>query len=154
MTHLFLENSKLIVGGDFDKNHEVNSILTDQDLYPVVLYPGENSLNIEIHSLPEHGKQLVIFVIDGTWAQAKTMLRRSERLNLLPKICFNPTQASLYTVRKQPDVHCLSTIEATQKLIQILDPKAPSAPLMTVFAKLVEFQIDCAKRNQLREAQL
>jgi len=152
MTHLFLENSKLIVGGDFDQDAQVNAILDDPTLYPVVLYPGSSSVNVETHSLPEHGKQLVIFVIDGTWAQAKTMLRRSERLNRIGKICFTASEPSLYTVRKQPEAHCLSTIEATHKLIQILDPKAPSASLIKVFTKLVNFQIECGKRNQLREA--
>jgi DTW domain-containing protein YfiP len=154
MTHLFLENSKLIVGGDFDQHPEVNAILDDPALYPVVLYPGSESLNIETHSLPAHQKKTVIFVIDGTWAQAKTMLRRSTRLNLIPKICFTPSQPSLYTVRRQPDSHCLSTIEATQRLIQILEPEAPAAPLMRIFQKLVLFQMDCAKRNQLRETRL
>ena len=154
LTHLFLKNSKLIVGGSFDQDEEVNAILNNPDLFSVVLYPGTDSISIESETIPNGDKTLVIFVIDGTWAQAKTMLRRSPKLNLIPKICFHPTTPSLYTVRRQPHAYCLSTIEATQRLIQILDPKAPSQALIQIFTRLVDFQIECGKRNELREAQL
>ncbi len=147
MAHHCLENSKLILGTDFDENPQVMELIADPANYCVVLYPGRDSLNISLESPAETekrfpvGKNWVIFVIDGTWFCAKKMLRRSPRLCLLPQICFTPKTASEYRIRQQPNAQCLSTIEAVHHLIEVLDPGVNPANLLEVFRGMVERQL-------------
>ena len=81
IAHRCVENSVLRVGTgeDFDQDPVIQSILGNPGFHCVVLYPGPAATNISLHPdgawLPQ-GKKLVVFVIDGTWACAKTMLKR------------------------------------------------------------------------------
>jgi DTW domain-containing protein len=126
MSQLCLENSKLIKGEDFAENAQVNAILADQDSQCVILYPGKNAQNLSVMSEEQknlnfsQSKKLVVFVIDGTWATAGKMIRRSPNLLKLPKICFVPKGLSQFRVRKQPAPECFSTIEAIHQTIELL----------------------------------
>ena len=152
MSHLSLINSELISGEDFSNNERVNQILADQSLSPVILYPGKNALDISQAQnqiqIFQTGKQPVVFVIDGTWATARKMARLSQNLLALPKICFTPTKPSQFRVRKQPDAHCYSTIEAIHCSIELLSSHVGFSiqnrqhdQLLTVFNLMVENQI-------------
>jgi DTW domain-containing protein YfiP len=155
-THLTLKSSRLIAGAEFDSNEEVNAILDDPKNYPVTLFPGEAAANIALErdafltSIPE-GRRLVIFVVDGTWSQARGMLRKSSRLLALPRVSFTIDIPSQYKVRKQPSEFCLSTVEAVARLVKLLDPAAPSESLILTFALMVDAQLECATRGRLRE---
>lgn len=161
MTHLCVENSKLIPGVGFESNSDVNAVLDSPDLYPVVLFPGENAINISIakdelfarvaETTSASTRRLCIFAIDGTWSQARSMLRASPRLDALPKISFTPEGTSQYRVRRQPKPICLSTIESVHRVIQILDPSEKAKNLLQVFGIMVEAQVKCAERGRLRE---
>lgn len=124
--HLSLENSRLITGSEFDHNKEVNIILSNPKNHCVVLYPSARSLNVSHLSTEEKlalvpaKKQLVIFVIDGTWNTAPKMLERSQNLKGLPQICYDPPAPSQFRVRKQPNLNCHSTIEAIHQTIELL----------------------------------
>jgi DTW domain-containing protein YfiP len=61
----------------------------------------------------------------GTWTKAKRMVRNSP---VLMQKC-NPIQftgtddVSIYdSIRKQPDTHCLSTLESCVRTLQLLEP--------------------------------
>ena len=126
---LSIANSRLWTGygPDFDVNLEINAILSNPHFHPVVLYPGQDSLNVttatadQLASALPAGKQLIIFVIDGTWANAKRMIRQSKVLSHLPKISFHVHQTSQYEFRKQPHAFCLSTVEAVCELVEQLE---------------------------------
>lgn len=115
LTHLFLKNSRMIEGVDFSGNQEVNKICTSKEFYPVVLYPGKKShklteeLSLNFNDSP---RKLLIFVIDGTWKQAKKMMLLSENLKRLPQIHVKPVKGSRFYIKTQPGPFCVSTIEA------------------------------------------
>ncbi len=158
MTHLAIENSTLIVGKDFNDNPQVNALLRNPELYCVVLFPGPQSLNLSL--LPQHErttwfpteKQLVILVIDGTWASAKRMLRQSPNLLELPQICFTPQRPSEYKIRQQPKEHCVSSIEAVHQLLEILEPATRADHLLELFRGMVELQIRCFEHHHANAA--
>ncbi|MBL7670510.1 MAG: DTW domain-containing protein [Bdellovibrionaceae bacterium] len=154
MSHLCLENSVLIKGQDYTANDQVNEILKNASCQSVVLYPGPKALNLSHVSAIEKKqilippKKLVVFVIDGTWATARRMIRQSQNLNVLPRICFTPRRLSQFRVRKQPAPECLSTIEAIHHLIEHLGPAVgfdlesrEHDQLMVVFDKMVQRQL-------------
>jgi DTW domain-containing protein YfiP len=126
MSHLCLENSKLIRGENYTDNIQVNEILNDPFRQCVILYPGPQSVSVsgmnpdERANLISPTKRLTVFVIDGTWATARKMVRRSENLRSLKRISFIPEAPSRFRVRKQPAPGCYSTIEAIHKVIDLL----------------------------------
>lgn len=68
-----------------------------------------------------------IVVLDGTWAQAKTMWWRNPWLLKLKRIALRPSRPSLYgKLRREPRRECLSTIESIAEALDALgeDPKA------------------------------
>ncbi|RLA59526.1 MAG: DTW domain-containing protein [Epsilonproteobacteria bacterium] len=121
LANICLENCKIIMGIDFSKSMEIQSLLKNPEYSPMVLYPGENSHNISERPLKIGNKRPLIFVIDGTWACAKTMMRESRVLHHLPRISFNSDTLSRFAVKLQPDSRCLSTIESIHKLLDGLN---------------------------------
>jgi DTW domain-containing protein YfiP len=78
-------------------------------------------------------------VLDGTWAQAKTMWWRNPWLLKLKRLVLNPSRRSLYgRLRKEPRRECLSTIESVAEALQTLgeDPIVSDA-LRNHFAELL-----------------
>ncbi len=155
MSHLCLKNSKLIAGHDYTYNTSVNRLLADTYSHSVILYPGPQSENLSHHTpaqidgLFPPGKTLNIFVIDGTWNTARKMLRYSENLKSLPRICFTPTRPSNFRVRKQPKPECYSTLEAIHHTLELLGPSrgfdiasGRHHNLLYVFDKMVEQQLE------------
>jgi len=126
MSHLILKDSHLIKGQNYTNDRSVNDLINDPEYHSVILYPGNNSKNLSLTFEKEKAelfpknKKLRIFVIDGTWATAKKMLRQSENLKSLPRICFNPEKPSTFRVRKQPKPNCYSTIEAIHHTIELI----------------------------------
>jgi DTW domain-containing protein YfiP len=158
LAHLCVENSQLVHGMAFDDDPAVKSILDSPLYHCVVLYPGVTALNIDrereelFRRVSEvENRRLAVFVIDGTWSQAKGMLRRSPRLAALPRISFTPGAPSGYRVRRQPNPACLSSVEAVYRVIQALEPTPKAEILLEIFAKIVERQVECAARPRLRE---
>jgi DTW domain-containing protein YfiP len=105
-----------------------------------VLYLGgkSESSNSITRGLP--GVQLEgIVVLDGTWAQAKTMWWRNPWLLKLKRLILNPSRRSLYgRLRKEPRRECLSTIESVAEALQALGEDVSVADaLRNHFAELL-----------------
>lgn len=154
MSHLCLEESHLIKGQNYTDDNSVNQLIQDDAYHSVILYPGQNSKNLSLmfekeksELFPTH-KKLRIFVIDGTWATARKMIRQSENLKTLPRICFSPAKPSNFRVRKQPHPNCYSTIEAIHHTIELVGESQGFSvetrthdQLLKVFNYMVERQL-------------
>lgn len=163
MSHLCLEHSHLIMGHDYSLNPQVNTILQNPENHSVMLYPGMKSTNLSPLSLEQRAslfpvdKKLVIFVIDGTWATARKMVRLSQNINKLQRICFSPSQPSNFRVRKQPAPGCYSTIEAIHHSIELVGESQgfdvqsrEHDRLLSVFDAMVERQLDFIQQSRDR----
>lgn len=146
LTRRQLVNSEIIMGVDFTHDKKVNAYLESHDCF--ILYPGEESLNLSLEgtTLPKQLKERVIFIIDGTWACAKKMLKHSLNLHSLPKLSFESKQLSQFHIKQQPHKACLSTIESTKILIDLLVKKdvetIETKDFLLPFEKMIEYQID------------
>jgi DTW domain-containing protein YfiP len=142
MAHLSLRGSILIEGIEFSGHPQIRELVSSPENHCVILYPGRNSTDLshEGAAFIPNGKKLVVFVIDGTWATAGRMIR-SEDLRGLPSISFTPSTRSRFRVRRQPAAECLSTIEAIHRTIDLLGTTQDHDRLLTVFDKMVEFQL-------------
>ena len=155
MSHLCLKNSLLIRGQTFADDKRINKLIHDPQNYPVMLYPGVQSINLTTMTPSQRAQifpqsqRLIVFVIDGTWTTAKKMVNQSPNLKALPRICFEPERPSNFRVRKQPHENCYSTIEAIHQTIELIGPTQNFSVesrthdrLLTVFNAMVERQIE------------
>lgn len=162
LTHLSIKDSELIKGIDFTDNIRVNELINNKSYFPVLLYPSNNALNIDDKAFYNslNNKKLLIFILDGTWWQAKVMIRESKNLHLIPHLSFKKKYISKFFFKKQPKKNYLSTIESVYYLLlslkknNIVNKSAKYENLMSVFNKMINQQlqfwtgIDKNKRNQ------
>lgn len=152
LTALSLAGSSIEMGIGFDDHPAVNRLIDDPNNFPVLLYPAVGAMNVSEGGLTPQAlgsRRLVVFLLDGTWACAKKMLKLSTRLQALPKLMFTPVEKSQWLIKRQPHEWCLSTLEATHQLLRALDESGldryPNpAALPALFQKMQQFQIDCA----------
>lgn len=157
MTNNSLENCELYVGIDFTNHSRVNELLNDKTYEAYILYPDVNSIKLNTQKLPNEKKALV-FIIDSTWPCSKKMLRLSKNLHNLKKVSFEHDKSSQFKIKTQPNQYCLSTIESTLCLLELLNLQNIEnistnslENFLTPFEKMVEYQVKCAfDENDIR----
>jgi len=150
LAKLCLSNAELLIGTDFTHNERVNSLLRDPSCSSFVLYPGLKAVNFKTlgNELATEGKTLLVFVIDGTWRGARSLLNKSRNIRALPRLSFSGSYSSQFVIKRQPMAHCVSTIEAIYYLCEEAQEagyeslKAQNGILMAIFKKLVDTQLD------------
>ena len=121
LTRLSLENSELYIGLDFSDHKRVNELIDDTANNCYLLYPSKKSIPLNNNSIAEEGKSTVIFLLDATWDCSRKMLRLSKNLQELPHISFEHTKTSQFEIKTQPEAYCLSTIESTLCVLELLN---------------------------------
>jgi len=154
LTHLSLPNSELYIDIDFSDHTAVNTLINDSNNLCYVLYPGKNTLNLNQQKIESEGKQVIIFIIDSTWPCSVKMLRLSKNIQNLPKVSFSHTKSSQFRIKEQPKEFCLSTIESTLTLLELLNEQGIEEieegefeHFLDPFTSMVEYQIGCASRT-------
>ena len=142
LAHLCLPGSELRVGVDFDDDARLRAALADgRDAY--LLFPGPRA--IDVAEVKPAGP-ITLVVVDGTWWQARKLLRRNAMLAALPQIRFTPSAPSNYRIRKEPAEHCVATVEALAQVLGALegDPERFAA-LRRPFDAMIDTQLHYAK---------
>ncbi len=155
--HAILRNSEIIVGIDFTVNDRVKVLIRDPENLCMALYPGEKTLNISTDDVTplietkKSGRRLVLFLLDGTWQCAKKMMTQSLNIRTLPRLSFSAAQESIFIIKEQPAVFCLSTLESIHFYLGEADrrgvenlPGHPQDNLMAVFRHMIDFMLRCA----------
>ena len=146
-TNLSLKNCELYVGVDFTNHKVVNRIINEPTNQCYVLYPSENSINLNSQNIEVVKKQTVIFLIDSTWPCSRTLLKQSPNIDALKKVSFTHTKSSTFKFKEQPNKYALSTMESTLCLLALLNKhKIETLDLkdfLLPFEKMVEYQVGC-----------
>ena len=161
LTHLSLPNSELFMGIDFSDHVRINEIIATHESF--ILYPSSHAINLS-HENPlvqtslHVKKPMAIFLIDSTWACSLKMMRESKNLHALAHISFEPTKRSEFKIKEQPLAYCLSTIESTLTVLELLtqwqiETIAPEKleAFLTPFHAMVDYQLACIQ-NPLHQA--
>lgn len=105
-----------------------------------LLYPGVNARSLSELPVSQRPSQLVI--VDGTWHQAKTIVRDVPQLRDLPCYQLTPSSPGQYRIRREPNATSLSTLEATVAALQALEPETSGLEqLLSAFHEMVEKQL-------------
>jgi len=154
LTHLSLPNSELYIDVDFSDHTAVNELIDNPDNCCYLLYPGYESIHLNSRTIETEGKQLIIFIIDSTWPCSLKILRLSHNLQRLPKLSFTHTKISQFRIKEQPAEYCLSTIESTLTILELLNTHGIETidqeafnRFLDPFVSMIEYQIDCVSRS-------
>ena len=137
MAHRSLPNSELHVALKAQGDARLEAICAQGDV--AVLFPSEGATDVaQLTSAPK-----TLIVVDGTWSNAKKVVEKCPLLSTLPRLSFQPERPGNYRIRKEPEAHCLSTIEAVTYVLEKLE-KAPGrfVPMLNVFDAMVERQLE------------
>ena len=155
LTHLSLPNSELYVGVDFREHTRVNALINDPENCCYVLYPDEKSHNLNREKIVLDNKQLVVFIIDATWSTAVKLLNVSTNLQSLAKLSFTHTKSSQFQIKQQPAAYCLSTIESTLTILELLTlhemesiKKCELSSFLDPFNAMIQYQIECIANSK------
>ena len=161
LTHLSLPNSELFMGIDFSDNARINEIIEAYESF--ILYPSSHAINLS-HQNPlaetslHVKKPMAIFLIDSTWACSLKMMRESKNLHTLSHISFDATKRSEFKIKEQPLEYCLSTIESTLTVLELLTQWQIETiahekldTFLTPFHAMIDYQLDCIQ-NPLHQA--
>jgi DTW domain-containing protein YfiP len=161
LTHLSLPNSELFMGIDFSNNARINEIIATHESF--ILYPSKHAINLS-HANPLTEKALhvkkpmAIFLIDSTWACSLKMMRESKNLHGLAHISFDATKRSEFKIKEQPLEYCLSTIESTLTVLELLSKwqietiaQEKLETFLTPFHAMIDYQLHCIE-NPLHQA--
>jgi DTW domain-containing protein YfiP len=139
LAELALPNAERHVGIDFTSSLRVREILDDHEAPAVLLYPSADAQNLAID--PPAGP-VTLIVLDGTWWQSRKLLKSNPELAKLPRYAFDPPEPSRYRIRREPERHCVSTIEAIAHALSFLERETRDVPaLLKPFEAMVEHQL-------------
>ncbi len=143
MAHLCLPNSVLRVGLDFSVDEVVAPAL-ESPSPAYLLFPSERA--VDVRDLPRD-PAITLVVVDGTWWQARKLLKLNPALSALPHLGFSRAQPSEYRIRREPADFCVSTIEALAEVLNVLESEAGEPidtfnRLLDPFRAMVDRQIE------------
>ncbi|HYQ05186.1 MAG TPA: tRNA-uridine aminocarboxypropyltransferase [Polyangiaceae bacterium] len=145
IAELALANATLHVGLDFARDAALSEALSNPAAPPVLLYPSDDAKDLAREAPPG---PVTLVVIDGTWWQASKLFKLNPFLQALPRYGLAPSAESRYRIRREPAAHCLSTIEALESALSLLERRPGGFPeLLRPFDAMVETQLDFVNRE-------
>ena len=79
-----------------------------------------------------------LILLDGTWAQAKTLWWRNPWLLKLSRVILSPQVPSEYgKIRREPKKECLSTLESVALSLEFFDETKAANGLRDIFAQFL-----------------
>lgn len=145
MASLCLPNSELHVGVRWDGSAALARAMADRARPAALLWPGAGA--IDVMATPPVGP-ITLIVVDGTWSQAKKLVRHNPALAALPRYAFVPPVPSEYRIRREPREEFVSTIEALVHVLGALEGEpARFEPLLQPFRAMIDAQIEHIERG-------
>jgi len=133
MAHLALPNSEFHVGLSYPAAAGPRT---------AVLFPGEDALPPAVLG---EGEPWTLIVVDGTWSQARKLVRKDPVLSALPRIGFQPERPGNYRIRREPSAECLATVEAVAEVLaQVEGAPERFDSMIKAFTHMVDLQIAAA----------
>ena len=99
-------------------------------------------------------RPFTLIVPDGNWRQASKMGRRIVGLKNVPQIKLPVGAPTQYFLRRAPQEHCLSTIEAIARALGIIEGPPVQEALEKLFRLMVKNTIGTRSPDTLRSLNL
>ncbi len=127
------------------------ALLTNPAYQPFVVFPAEDMPPERVVTAVERvaGKKPLFIFLDGTWREAKKMIRKSPYLDHLPLLSITPEKLSDYRLRVAPHEHQLGTAEVAIMVLELAGETDAGAKLASHFIDFRDAYLK-GKRNKGR----
>ncbi|SFC45983.1 tRNA-uridine aminocarboxypropyltransferase [Pseudoalteromonas denitrificans] len=124
------------------------TLLKDPQYQPIVIFPEDNVSPARIMSTiaRENDKTLLLIFLDGTWREAKKMIRKSPYLDDFPVLAISPDKMSEYKLRVAIHEHHLGTAEVAIMVLELAGEHDAAKKLDRHFTDFREAYLKCKKR--------
>jgi DTW domain-containing protein YfiP len=85
-----------------------------------LLYPTATATDLA--ALPAERRPRHLVLLDATWFHARKMYDAHASIRALPHVALTPSGPSRYRIRREPQPHCIGTLEAIVDALRILEP--------------------------------
>ncbi len=152
MASLCLPQASLHVGLTWDESDVLREACGDPERPAVLLYPGPDARDILTEPPPS---PVTLVVVDGTWSQARSVVRNNPQLASLPRYAFRAPEPSNYRIRREPCDEYVSTLEAVMHVLGAIEgePERFRALLQPMNA-MVDAQIAAQRAARAAQAPL
>jgi len=101
---------------------ELISMLKNPDYDPYLIFPADRPelSHREVTTVRKTDKRPLFLILDGTWKEARKIVRKSPYLDPLPLLSLAPKNLSRYNLRRNPDASHLCTAEIAIELLDSL----------------------------------
>jgi len=139
-----------------EPNKNMLALVTDPIWQPIVIFPEEYAQAERVLTQEQtiklvSNKRPLFILLDGTWAQAKKMFRKSPYLDNLPVLSFSPDKLSQYLVRKATKDNQLATAEVASLVLASIGEQANADLLALLFSTFKENYLLGKSRQPLTE---
>ena len=127
------------------------ALLNNDKYQPFVIFPAEDveTDRVVTQVEPVAGKTPLFIFLDGTWREAKKMIRKSPYLDHLPVLSITAQKLSDYRLRVAPHAHQLGTAEVAIMVLALAGEVDASTKLEQHFIKFRDAYL-LGKRNKGR----
>ena len=100
-------------------------LLTNTSYQPIVIFPEDNMPKERVISSVSRvsGKKPLFIFLDGTWREAKKMIRKSPYLDGFPILSISPEKVSEYYLRVAAFEHQLGTAEVAIMVLEMAEER-------------------------------
>ncbi len=134
---LMLPNSVLRVHGERGRTLDVHDWF-EPTHRAFVLFPHADARILDRRFVEEDDRPIRLIVPDGTWRQARRMVRRVAGLAKTPWVTLPEGLVSRYRLRKRQSTGGMCTFEAISEALCLLEGPHLYAPLVHVLSRFVE----------------
>ncbi|WP_159566875.1 tRNA-uridine aminocarboxypropyltransferase [Budvicia diplopodorum] len=111
------------------------TLLSDNSYQPYLIFPASYALPGRVTKTVDKqlGKHPLFIMLDGTWAEARKMFRKSPYLDNLPILAIEADESSDYLLREASTKEQLCTVEVAIKLLAQVNEITASEQLNSYF---------------------
>lgn len=120
------DNTEILYWSRVEPPKILLALMEDEAYFPILVFPDESKCreiltpkDIEEHSVVESNKKLAFIILDGTWKEARKILRKSPYLDKLPALALTDLEKTRYTLRRNKDEDHICTVEVALELLNI-----------------------------------
>ncbi|UJF19305.1 DTW domain-containing protein [Vibrio sp. SS-MA-C1-2] len=121
------------------------ALINNPNYQPFLLFPDPDAKLLSASTLSltsteatlDQNKKPLFIILDGTWQEARKMVRKSQWLSHVTKITIEPSIKSIYSLRRNQQDGNLCTCEVAVELLKITQQPKAAEQLMDYFSQFI-----------------